>query len=61
MGRRTVPHVGMRNSDLVCHHCGSRYTPALPCSVEMWAAIVNTFKREHKNCVKPESAEGRQA
>jgi hypothetical protein len=35
---------------LFCPVCGVRYTPALPCPLRLYAAILRQFNLDHMHC-----------
>jgi hypothetical protein len=49
-----APHVFMKDGTFTCEHCGSRYTPALPCPINVFVAMCNGFVDDHEHCQKPE-------
>lgn len=40
----------MKSGDLACLHCGDHYNVGYPVSFEMMEAIINCYKRMHRNC-----------
>lgn len=54
MARKNIDHIRIGNTKeggyrLFCLHCGEHYDPELPISMNMFLAVVNTFKKEHRN------------
>lgn len=37
--------------ELKCHHCGKKYVPELPCSLDMFLAIMKSFESSHSDCL----------
>jgi hypothetical protein len=33
-----------------CEHCGTDYTPAMPCPMNLYLDLMNGFLRDHKGC-----------
>jgi hypothetical protein len=33
-----------------CLHCGTTYLPALPCAIDMYLAMMQSFIKSHKDC-----------
>lgn len=36
--------------ELECLNCGMTYTPALPCPMDIFVAITETFSKKHEGC-----------
>lgn len=36
-----------------CRRCGETYTPAFPCSLDMFGTMTKTFLKEHRSCSEP--------
>jgi hypothetical protein len=34
-----------------CLHCGTIYLPALPCSIQMYIDMLNSFGKAHDQCL----------
>lgn len=45
-------HTGFRNGQLFCFNCGQSYDMKLPQPVNMAAAMMKQFSKDHKNCPK---------
>lgn len=45
-----VDHVVIQGQEFVCLHCGRRYAPTLPSPINMYAAMVRSFLKDHKAC-----------
>jgi len=40
---------------LECRNCGDNYSPTLPCSLDIYVNIMETFLSQHKECKDPDS------
>lgn len=57
-----VPHCVINSTvppgQFECRNCGKTYLPALPCSIDMYLAMANSFMKSHKNCEPKEVTDG---
>lgn len=44
-----------------CNHCGREYTPALPCPLTLFTAMMFEFVRLHRKCPAPPVARARRS
>lgn len=51
-------HVLLQGQTTFCAHCGERYKPNLPCSIDVFLAMLQAFLKQHRHCRKPEKQEG---
>jgi hypothetical protein len=51
--RKSSAHVVLRGDAIHCTHCGEQYTPAMPCPVHAWSAMVEAFSTSHIHCQAP--------
>lgn len=50
--KKSESHTGFRNGNLFCFNCGQSYGMNLPQPINMAAAMMKEFDKDHKNCTK---------
>jgi hypothetical protein len=40
------------SNQMFCERCGDTYKPELPCPIDMFLAMIKSYRRLHKSCRK---------